>query len=343
MLRALKQKGALPMDKKKPPLVSIGMPVYNGARYIDATLSSLVKQTVTDLHITICDDGSTDDTMAICRRYASNDRRISLSRNSQRLGGAKNFNQTFLQSAGQYFMWAAQDDLFHPTYIQRCLAKLEQSPRAVMALSEIVLIDETGNKVQSARPIDGINIDTAGMNVVERLREVFRRTGWWAIYGLIRPEILRKTQLYRSEFAGDVLLIVELLLHGEIVKVADPLFYYRCRTKQPFTIEHNQKSIDHTKKASPTAYTDLMHQIIHCVLAFDLDPATKKQIIVTLINTLLNENHPLRDNIVHENLADLVAIALSCNTLHSSVLQLLDARCGNSVRANQSTNADRIG
>ena len=91
-------------------------------------------------------------------------------------------------------MWAAQDDWFAPTYIEKCLTKLEQSPNAVLALSEMVMVDEDGNRVSAANPIDNVNIGTEGMDVVQRLHEVFRRTGWWAIYGLIRPEVLRKTK-----------------------------------------------------------------------------------------------------------------------------------------------------
>ena len=315
------------MTSNQAPKVSIGMPTYNGAQYIRQTLLSVVNQTFTDFRLTICDDGSNDETLAICREVAAQDPRIEIICNEHRLGGAKNFNRTFEISTGQYFMWAAQDDLFHPTYIEKCLAKLEQSPRAVLALSEIVLINEDGKRIRSANPIDAINIGTEGMDVVQRLHEVFRRTGWWAIYGLIRPEILRKTKLYRSEFAGDVILIAEMLIHGEFVKVDEPLFFYRCRTKQPFTIQNNMQSIDHTNKASKTAYTDLMRSIVRCVLASELDPLTKKRIIVNMVQTLTTENQDICNNILQENLTDLVAFALSCDTPHTAVLHNINLRC----------------
>ena len=315
------------MDNVNATTVSIGMPVYNGARYIRQTLESLFNQTFRDFQITLCDDGSTDETVAICREFAAEDPRIQILINEQRLGGAKNFNHTFELSRGKYFMWAAQDDMFHPTYIQKCLTKLEQSPHAVMALSEIVLINEAGQRVGSANPIDAINIGTENMDIVQRLHEVFRRTGWWAIYGLIRPEILRKTKLYRSEFAGDVILIAELLLHGEFAKVEEPLFYYRCRTKQPFTIQHNMQSIDHTKKASKAAYTELMRSIVHCVLESDHDPITKKRIIVDMIQTLTTENQGICNNIVQENLTALIAFSVSCDDPQNAVLHNIKSLC----------------
>lgn len=315
------------MSNEHSPTVSIGMPVYNGGQYIRQTLHSLVNQTYTDFRLTICDDGSTDETLAICREFDDRDPRISVVVNEKRLGGAKNFNRAFELSTGEYFMWAAQDDLFHPAYIQKCLAKLLQTPHAVLALSEIVLINEAGTRVGSANPIDAVNIGTEGMDVVQRLHEVFRRTGWWAIYGIIRPEILRKTKLYRSEFAGDVILIAELLLHGEFAKVEEPLFYYRCRTKQPFTIQHNMQSIDHTNQASRTAYTDFLRSIVHCVLESPLDPLTKKRIIVDMVQTLTKENQGICHNILQENLADLVAFALSCDSPHAVVLHNINSQC----------------
>ena len=66
-------------------------------------------------------------------------------------------------------MWAAQDDWFHPTYIEKCLARLKNSPNAVMALSEMVMVDESGQQVSAANPIDSVNIGTEGMDVVQRL------------------------------------------------------------------------------------------------------------------------------------------------------------------------------
>ena len=311
--------------------VAIGMPVYNGAKYIRQTIDSLLSQTFTDFQLLICDDGSTDETLAICREYAAIDSRIRLHQNELRLGGAKNLNRAFELSQGKYFMWAAQDDWFAPNYIEKCLAKLEQSPRAVLALSEMVMVDEAGNRVSAANPIDNVNIGTEGMDVVQRLHEVFCRTGWWAIYGLIRPEVLRKTKQYRGEFAGDVILIAELLLHGEFAKVPEPLFFYRVRTKQVFSIKHNLQSIDHTKQPSKTSYTDFLRGIAQSVAEHELDPLTRKRILVDMVNTLVRENKAIAQNILQENLADLLALALTCDDLRRAALGCLDRKCTDSA------------
>jgi len=307
------------------PAVAIGMPVYNGAKYIHQTITSLLNQTFTDFKIIICDDGSTDETVALCREFATLDSRVQVVVNEERLGGAKNFNRAFELSNGKYFMWASQDDLFHPTYIEKCLAKIEVSPQAVMALTEIVFIDENGNRAKVDSPND-INIGTEGMNVVQRLQEVFKRTGWWAIYGLIRPEILRKTKMYRNEFGGDVILIAELLLHGEFAKIVEPLFYYRVRTQKSFTIAHNMQSIDHTQTPSKAAYTDLMRSIVRCVVEFDLEPMIKNQIIISMANTLAAHNQPICNNILQENAAHLIALAVSTDQLHQITLDQIDKK-----------------
>ena len=308
------------------PTVGIGMPVYNGAKYIRLALESLMKQTFVDFQLTICDDGSTDGSLEICREFAK-DPRIQVVMNEHRLGGAKNFNRVFDLSRGEYFMWAAQDDLFHSTFIEKCLARLQASPKAVMALYEVALIDEEGKRINAASSVDTTNIGTEGMDVVRRLHEVFRRTGWWALYGIIRPEVLRKTRLFRSEFAGDVILIAELLLHGEFAKVEEPLFYYRYRLQQPFTVRHNLQSIDHTLQPGRTPYTGFLRSLVRLVSEFDLEPLIKKKIIVDMIKTFSQENYPLGNNLLQENKDDLIAMVLTCDDLHRSALRDLDAKC----------------
>ena len=93
------------------PKVSIGLPVYNGERYLAETIQSLRDQVFSDFEIIICDNASTDGTAEICRRYLTLDKRIRYYRHSKNLGAAFNFNRTFKLASGKYFKWAAHDDL----------------------------------------------------------------------------------------------------------------------------------------------------------------------------------------------------------------------------------------
>src|SRR3954470_1068595 len=96
---------------ERRPRVSIGLPVYNGQRFLAPAVSSLLAQTFADFELVICDNASTDDTEAICRRFAERDPRVRYHRNEQNVGAAPNFNRALALSTGQYFKWAAHDDL----------------------------------------------------------------------------------------------------------------------------------------------------------------------------------------------------------------------------------------
>ena len=98
------------------PRVSLGFPVYNGERYLAAALDSLLGQTFRDLEVVICDNASTDRTAELCAAYAARDARVRYHRNPTNLGAAPNFNRTFELSRGEYFKWAAHDDVCAPTF-----------------------------------------------------------------------------------------------------------------------------------------------------------------------------------------------------------------------------------
>ena len=125
------------------PLVSIGIPVYNGARFIRQALDHLLAQTYTHLELVICDNASTDDTGAICQAYAARDARVRYYRNPTNVGLINNFRLAVERSTGTYFTWAAVDDRKLPTAVEACVRALQAQPEAVM-VHGIVLVQSPG-------------------------------------------------------------------------------------------------------------------------------------------------------------------------------------------------------
>src|SRR3954466_4130607 len=97
------------------PRVSIGLPVFNGEKYLPEALDSLVSQDFEDLEIILSDNGSTDSTQNICREFAAKDPRIRYHRNQTNIGASKNYNRVLELARGEYFKWASHDDICHPT------------------------------------------------------------------------------------------------------------------------------------------------------------------------------------------------------------------------------------
>jgi glycosyltransferase involved in cell wall biosynthesis len=228
-------------DSARPlaPLVSIGVPVYNGQRFVARTLASILAQTHRDLEVLICDNASTDETEKICRAYAERDQRIRYWRSGRNVGAAANYNRTFAQSSGRYFKWAAADDEFAPEFIERAVQRLEEDPGAVLAYSRIGLIDEAGALLSEWEMPQSLDVSS----VVERLRRLelcglhFEpNCALTLIFGLIRSDVLRRTPLIGSFAGSDTCVLVDLLLAGRFVAVPHPFLLLR-RHPGSFTVQ----------------------------------------------------------------------------------------------------------
>src|SRR5689334_17075101 len=96
------------------PLLSIGLFVYNGERFIEKALDSILSQTFRDFELIISDNASTDHTGDICQAYAKRDDRIRYYRNQKNMGAGWNVRRVCELATGKYFKWAAADDMLEP-------------------------------------------------------------------------------------------------------------------------------------------------------------------------------------------------------------------------------------
>src|SRR5690348_17890875 len=86
--------------------VAIGMPVWNGEKFVSEAIESILGQTYGDFELVISDNASTDATAEICRGYAKQDTRIRYFRQTKNIGAGPNHHEVFRLSAGRYFKWA---------------------------------------------------------------------------------------------------------------------------------------------------------------------------------------------------------------------------------------------
>ena len=116
---------------QKEGLVSIGMPIYNGEKYASEAIQSILQQTHSNFELIISDNASTDMTEIICREYQNKDSRIRYVRQSKNRGPAYNFKFVFDEACGEYFMWAACDDVFSENFIEINQKFLSNNPEYV--------------------------------------------------------------------------------------------------------------------------------------------------------------------------------------------------------------------
>ncbi|MBA2302315.1 MAG: glycosyltransferase family 2 protein, partial [Acidobacteria bacterium] len=106
--------GSARVNPNPPSLVSVGVPVYNGASLLPRALDALLAQDWPDLDIVVSDNASTDASAAIAESYAARDPRVRLLRSPVNAGFEVNFARVLESSTGEYFMWAACDDWWDP-------------------------------------------------------------------------------------------------------------------------------------------------------------------------------------------------------------------------------------
>lgn len=210
------------MGRASRPKVSIGLPVYNGAKYLGGAIDSILGQTFQDFELIISDNASTDATRDICLDYASRDGRIRYSRQDHNVGAGPNHNLCARRARGEYFRWASHDDLMEPEYLARCVAALDANPDAVLCHSQTRIIGDRGETFAVHLP----GLDAARPS--DRFAAVILEPHWCVeIFGVIRTSALMRTRLEASYFGGDKTLLAELALLGRFLHVPEPLFVNR--------------------------------------------------------------------------------------------------------------------
>lgn len=208
----------------KMPRVSIGLPVFNGENYLEEALDSILAQSFEDFELIISDNASADGTEQICREYAAKDRRIRYYRNSTNVGAARNFNRVFELSSGRYFKWAAHDDIIAPTFIEKCVAVLDQNPTVVLCHAKTQFIDEQSQFISNSH--EKLHVEAS--EPYQRFHDlVLHEHSCFWIFGLLRSKVLRRTPLIGRFTASDRVLLAELALSGRFFEIPEYLFSRR--------------------------------------------------------------------------------------------------------------------
>jgi glycosyltransferase involved in cell wall biosynthesis len=209
------------MERK--PKVSVGLPVFNGEKYLNEAIDSILCQSFTDFELIICDNASFDRTEEICQDYAAQDSRIRYYRNKTNIGGSRNQNLTIELSQGEYFHLGAHDDLLDPDLLAKSVEVLDRNSSVVLCYSLMFEIDDCGNILSKIEPADlatSIDPDRRFSNLLEGHRVDF-------LYGLIRIDTLRKTELEPPYPQADSIFACELALNGQFWKIPEYLYYRR--------------------------------------------------------------------------------------------------------------------
>jgi glycosyltransferase involved in cell wall biosynthesis len=236
------------------PKVSIGLPVYNGERYLAGALDGILRQSFKDFEVVISDNASTDRTHEICAEYCKRDKRIRYSRNETNIGAARNFNRAFELSRGSYFAWFAYDDLYDDRYLELCVKVLDEDAGVSLCHSRVGLIDESGAPIATTGPDRKIGPDgrpvrhsdkyhiAESPRIEERFKDVLHNVSWCLqVFGLLRTENLRQTGLQRNYYGADKVFLAEISLMGRFHQIDETLFFKRVHGAMTFYMSTDSK------------------------------------------------------------------------------------------------------
>lgn len=192
---------------QKVPVVSIGLPVFNGARSLRNAITGLLRQTYQNIELIISDNCSTDETQKICEDCAACDVRIRYFRQIENIGVAQNFRFVLEQAQGKYFLWNAGDDTRSPDYVAVNVAFLETNPDYCASTSRAR--DEGGRFNPRWMGDRALTQDRAEDRVLTYFKGWHRNSIFYSIYR--REVLLDNPVLYGREHLGqDWTMIIQL-------------------------------------------------------------------------------------------------------------------------------------
>lgn len=207
--------------------LGIGLPVYNGERYLTQTLESLRAQTYDDFEVLILDNASTDGTPALAEAVVSLDSRFRYKRKEVNTGGPSNFNDVFARMDNELYAWVAADDVYDPTFFAATVDLLDRSPEAIAAFTRVSMVDDSGRWLRDVDdPAENARWSHRDPSV--RFADIIRSSyGCREIFSVYRRKVLEAVEPMCNCWGSDRMKLAEIALHGRIVHLPQALFSNR--------------------------------------------------------------------------------------------------------------------
>lgn len=227
------------------PLVSVIIPVFNGAAYLKEAVGSVLASSYTNLEILLIDDGSTDQSHQLCQHLAKQHDQISFYSFKQNRGLGRVLNFGLEKAQGKYICRLNQDDRMLKDRIATQVKYLESHPQVVALGSSIKLFMEDGStQIVHYLPTD------------EQIKNM-----WLIVSPFSDPSVMYQRQLalslggYQQEFwpGDDTHLWIRMGMHGQLANIEQPLVEVRYHK--------NAASVKHWRKLTTVTYK--LHRWMH--------------------------------------------------------------------------------
>jgi glycosyltransferase involved in cell wall biosynthesis len=250
--RAPVSEPSLPINRQMAPLISVGLPVYNGGKLLPQAIESILSQDFSNFELIISDNGSTDETQEVCLYYNQRDRRIKYFRFDENHGMLTNFLNVLGHADAPYFMFATHDDLREKTLISSCLPFIEKDKSVALVYPRSKVVDANSNFI-------GFGEDRLTASQ-ESPQERFKHVIWEftmgnSILGIFRLSIIKKITSWGKALYGDNLVMAEVALLGKIIQIDAPLFIRRLTRNYNYRT-HDERNAQLIAEGDPRLFSE---------------------------------------------------------------------------------------
>jgi glycosyltransferase involved in cell wall biosynthesis len=218
-------------------LVSIFIPVYNGEKYLNETIQSVLHQTYSNIELLLVDDSSLDNSYQILKDFALKDNRIKVFKKENGQIVAKSFNFILPHLNGEYFYYSSQDDLFSIDLIEN-MVKRQNETFADTVLPDLEYYFEN-KKVN--KKIIGLNLDRS---VILSGEQALIESLNWNIHGfaLFKTSLMHNEFFPEDAFDSDEFMTRKLFLKSNKVVFSSGTFFYRQDNLKAITKIFSEKN-----------------------------------------------------------------------------------------------------
>ena len=227
------------MNKNNNPLVTVGIPVFNGDKFIKRRLDSILNQTYDNFEIIISDNASTDDTSKICQNIINDEENIHYHLQKKNIGYVSNFNYLIKNASGKYFVMAGVDDLWEPTFLEKNVKILEVNENIVGSIGAVKMFGHSENLPKTSKLILKLkkiirkqNVDVIEKHVMSSKGDFNKKVDRYLrfnqgsfCYGLFRTNLLQKNIIPGPLGFWDLVFILNILKFGDLHVIDEVLFH----------------------------------------------------------------------------------------------------------------------
>ena len=226
--------------------ISVIIPIYNSAKYLEQCLSSIIRQTLNEIEIICINDGSTDNSLEILKEFSRNDSRIIVITQENAGAGAAR-NRGLSLAKGKYLSFLDADDFFEPTMLEDAYKACEERQLDFVVFRS----DAYENEIQRFAPMDWtLRAELLPQKTIFDFHDIqqnlFRVFNGWAWDKLYRRDFVLNHHLYFQEqrTTNDLLFVFTALIHAERISTIDTVLAHQRRNISDSLSQSREKSWD---------------------------------------------------------------------------------------------------